>query len=327
VGNQVERAIAVALSKLGAPYVWATAGPETFDCSGFTWWVASQVLGPQDYELRSSHHQFNVWRRGPQVTGDNPHAGRPGRGDVVFFDTTGAVVFGNRASHVGLMLDEERFVHAANEDLDVRIDPLRGGWYDGKLIGSGRIFLGDPYPNRPEIPETTVTRVLSQPTTLRELRLPRGPVTTPNPWNGGDFGALWTDLARWYWELEAAASEQGIDVRLPAAVMMLETQGIHERDGQVLEVWDHHPQDGPSVGVMQVKPRLWQELVPDANAYEPAGNIRLGVAVLAYWIDQQRGWEGAIANGYHPGVSPNGTTPARYVEAMHGLLGELGWTD
>jgi hypothetical protein len=41
--------------------VWATAGPETFDCSGFTWWIASQVLGPQDYELRSSHHQFNVW--------------------------------------------------------------------------------------------------------------------------------------------------------------------------------------------------------------------------------------------------------------------------
>jgi cell wall-associated NlpC family hydrolase len=64
MGDQVEAAIAAAMSKLGAPYVWATAGPETFDCSGFTWWIASQVLGPQDYELRSSHHQFNVWGDG-----------------------------------------------------------------------------------------------------------------------------------------------------------------------------------------------------------------------------------------------------------------------
>ena len=56
------------MSKLGAPYVWATAGPDTFDCSGFTWWIACQVLGPQDYELRSSHHQFNVW--GDAVKGE-----------------------------------------------------------------------------------------------------------------------------------------------------------------------------------------------------------------------------------------------------------------
>jgi hypothetical protein len=33
----------------------------------------------------------------------------------------------------------------------------------------------------------------------------------------------------------------------------------------------------------------------------------------------------AIAEGYHPGVSPNETTPSRYVEAVRGLLGELGY--
>jgi cell wall-associated NlpC family hydrolase len=64
MGDLVEAAITVALTKLGGPNVWATAGPDTFDCSGFTWWVASQVLGPQDPELRSSHHQFNVWGQG-----------------------------------------------------------------------------------------------------------------------------------------------------------------------------------------------------------------------------------------------------------------------
>jgi hypothetical protein len=51
----------------------------------------------------------------------------------------------------------------------------------------------------------------------------------------------------------------------------------------------------------------------------------LGTAVLAYLIDRHGSWQRAIADGYHPGVSPNGTTPARYVEAMRGLLGELGY--
>jgi cell wall-associated NlpC family hydrolase len=162
--DQVEEAITAAMTRLGAPYVWATAGPDTFDCSGFTWWIACQVLGAQDYELRSSHHQFNVWGdEGHGVIGRFAHGDRaigrtresspspydtitpspsPRRGDLVFFDTMGVVVMGNRASHVGMMIDDDRFIHAANEELGVRIDNLHGGWYDGKLIGSGRIFSG-----------------------------------------------------------------------------------------------------------------------------------------------------------------------------------------
>jgi cell wall-associated NlpC family hydrolase len=133
VGDQVERAIDAAMSKLGAPYVWATAGPGTFDCSGFTWWVASQVLGELDYELRLSHHQFNVW--GVPVTGP------PRRGDLVFFDTMSVVIMGNRASHVGLALGDGGFIHAANEQLGVRLDRLDAAWYAPRFLGTRRIFL------------------------------------------------------------------------------------------------------------------------------------------------------------------------------------------
>jgi hypothetical protein len=350
VGDQVERAIAVAMSKLGAPYVWATAGPETFDCSGFTWWIACEVLGPQDYELRSSHHQFNVWgdesevggRRSDLVPGarlPTPDSRPPTpdpwtAGDVVFFDTTGAVVFGNRASHVGLMIDEARFIHAANERLGVRIDALRGGWYDGKLTGSGRIFAREvgQSVSREVGKENISTGRLSNSASGNDLTdsrlanwLPAGPIRTPMPWSGRPPGARWSNVGRWARELEAAAAERHIDPRLPAAVMALETQGLHTRDGAVIEVWDNHPADGPSVGLMQVKPWVWQFLVPAADAYHPAGNIRLGVAVLAHLIERYGSWVRAIAEGYHPGVSPNGTTPARYVEAMRGLLGELGY--
>lgn len=342
MGDQVERAIAVAMTKLGAPYVWATAGPETFDCSGFTWWVACQVLGPQDYELRSSHHQLNVWGdegRDGKTAARRRHDGEMGRGDLVFFDTMGVVVMGNRASHVGMMIDEERFIHAANEELGVRIDALRGGWYEGKRIGSGRIFVeGDGVITRsargdrvtggnehdPPISPCALPRgpLPNHPTTLV---VPAGPIRTEMPWSGLPPGAEWSNIGRWAGELEDAAGKHHLNPRLPAAVMALETQGIHARDGAVIEVWDGHTADGPSVGLMQVKPWVWQYLVPAADAYEPAGNIGFGVAVLAHLIERYGSWQRAIAEGYHPGVSPNGTTPARYIEAMRGLLGELGY--
>ena len=133
-GELVERAIALAEGKLGARYVWATAGPETFDCSGFTHWVASRVLGPQEYELRSSHHQFNVWGEAVDA---------PWRGDLVFFDTMDVVVMGNRASHVGFALGDGRFIHATTEELGLRIDGLGSEWYRTKYIGARRIFVAE----------------------------------------------------------------------------------------------------------------------------------------------------------------------------------------
>jgi NlpC/P60 family/Transglycosylase SLT domain len=306
MGDQVERAIAVAQGKVGAPYVWATAGPDSFDCSGFTWWVASQVLGPQDYELRSSHHQFNVW--GEKVPGE------PIAGDLVFFDVGQGTIMGNRAGHVGMMIDDESFIHAANEDLGVRTDGLSADWYAPKFIGARRIFASNGREAQSDLPRQAGG----------VLVVPDGPIRTPNPWNGGAFGVDWSSIGRWAALLEAAAAEQRLDVRFLAVLVVLETQGIHWRDGGVLSVWDNHPEDGPSVGLMQVKPEVWGRLLPEADAYLPAGNIRLGAAVLRSLIDTYGDFFVAIAKGYHPGTAPNGTTGERYAEAARGLLGELG---
>src|SRR5829696_8343803 len=185
VEGQAEQAIATAMSKLGAPYVWATAGPDTFDCSGFTWWIACQVLGPQDYELRSSHHQFNVW--GERVSGD------PIAGDLVFFDVGQGAIMGNLAGHVGLMIDAEQMIHAANEDLGVRIDRLDADWYAPKFIGARRIFAGD-------------VAAASQPVTQSgALRVPAGPIRTAMPWNDRPSGADWSNIGRWGRELAASS--------------------------------------------------------------------------------------------------------------------------
>ena len=63
-------AVKAALSKLGSPYVWAAAGPNSFDCSGLTMWAWAQagVSLP-----RSSRMQYAVL---PKISA----ARAPGRG-------------------------------------------------------------------------------------------------------------------------------------------------------------------------------------------------------------------------------------------------------
>lgn len=41
--SQGQRIVEIALSKVGSPYVYGAAGPNAFDCSGFTSWVYAQV--------------------------------------------------------------------------------------------------------------------------------------------------------------------------------------------------------------------------------------------------------------------------------------------
>lgn len=87
------RALAMAATKLGRPYVWGAAGPSSFDCSGLTSWAFKQV----GLSLpRSSSAQARV---GTPVSWDNL---RPG--DLVFYY--------NPVSHVGIYAGGGRFINA-----------------------------------------------------------------------------------------------------------------------------------------------------------------------------------------------------------------------
>lgn len=295
IGSQAQRAIAIARTKLGAPYLWATAGPNTFDCSGFTWWVACQVLGPQDHELRSSHYQFRIW-------GERVEWGTILAGDLVFFDVGQGEVLGNRAGHVGLALGNGTMIHAANEERGVIVSDLSNDWYSRRYIGARRIFDLGTISNR--------------------LQLPSGPIQTPNPWNGGPFGAGWENISRWSALIAAAAAAHSIDSRWLAAIMVIETQGIHDRDGMPITRWDDQPEDGPSVGLLQIKPKVWQSLAPEADPYTPEGNIVLGAALLAQLVRETGSIDAALAK-WLPVKDPNGTTPDTYLRAFHRLLEEI----
>lgn len=92
-GQQI---VDIARSKIGSPYVWGAAGPNAFDCSGFTTWVYSQVGKAIP---RTSYAQA---AGGQKVSFDQLQAG-----DIIAFYAG--------ASHVGIYSGHGTVIHALNE--------------------------------------------------------------------------------------------------------------------------------------------------------------------------------------------------------------------
>lgn len=164
------------------------------------------------------------------------------------------------------------------------------------------------------------------------LTVPAGNVRSQRP-TGGAFDIPWTNVARWEPAFSEAAAESGQPAALLAAMALVESDANHYRTGrttgtraEVLSVDDRFG-DGPSVGIMQVKPRLWQSVLPDADAYEPTGSIRLGAALMARFVRETGSWQAAIRERYHPGTSAGGVTPQAYVDAIAALMREMGVVD
>lgn len=98
--------VSIALSKLGSPYRWAAAGPNAFDCSGFTMWCYAQIGIALPH---SSRAQINV---GERVSRENL---KPG--DLVFFGRS-------TIHHVGIYIGGGNFVHSPNTGDVVRVTSL-----------------------------------------------------------------------------------------------------------------------------------------------------------------------------------------------------------
>ena len=114
-----------AMNYLGYPYVWATHGPSSFDCSGFTYWVILNVVGIDISPGTSA--QIN---QGTPVSRD---ALQPG--DLVFFQNT--YTWG--LSHVGIYIGNNKFIHAENESTGVVISDLTSSYYSSRWYGARRI--------------------------------------------------------------------------------------------------------------------------------------------------------------------------------------------
>lgn len=114
-----------AMQYLGYPYVWATHGPSSFDCSGFTYWVILNTLGIDISPGTSAqiNHGTPISRSSLQP------------GDLVFFQNT--YTWG--LSHVGIYIGNGKFIHAENESTGVVISDLSSSYYSSRWYGARRI--------------------------------------------------------------------------------------------------------------------------------------------------------------------------------------------
>lgn len=112
-----------ALSLRGAPYRNGGSDPQGFDCSGLVHYVFTQHGVPMPRDVRQ---QFGV---GQPV---DPRALEPG--DLVFFSTVAP-----GASHVGIAIGGDQFVHAPSGNGVVRVEHLSSRYWVDRFVGAKRV--------------------------------------------------------------------------------------------------------------------------------------------------------------------------------------------
>jgi cell wall-associated NlpC family hydrolase len=112
-----------ALKLRGAPYRNGGADPNGFDCSGFVWYVFAQ------HGLSLPRTVEDQFRAGGAVPTPDLLAG-----DLVFFSTTAP-----GASHVGIVVGGDWFVHAPSGSGVVRVERLGTPYWASRFIGARRI--------------------------------------------------------------------------------------------------------------------------------------------------------------------------------------------
>jgi cell wall-associated NlpC family hydrolase len=112
-----------ALSYRGVPYRNGGSDPTGFDCSGFVQWVFAQ------HGVRLPRAVEDQYRLGSAIDRD---AVQPG--DLVFFETVS-----RGASHVGIALGGNQFVHAPSSRGVVRVESYTITFWKERFVGARRV--------------------------------------------------------------------------------------------------------------------------------------------------------------------------------------------
>jgi cell wall-associated NlpC family hydrolase len=113
VGNSKgAQALRHAMGKIGKPYVWGAAGPNSFDCSGLVMWAYRQV------GISLPHYTGAQWNAGARVSRAQLQPG-----DLVFFYSD--------LHHVGLYIGGGKMLHAPQTGDVVKIVPMGGRPFAG----------------------------------------------------------------------------------------------------------------------------------------------------------------------------------------------------
>ena len=122
--TQADKLISEAEKHLGKPYVWGAKGPNSFDCSGFVYYVFSQ---------------FNIILNTPTTTqvgyGSYVAYNNLQKGDLVFFNDT---YDGSNPTHVGIYIGNGKMIHCG--DYGVEYKDITSGYWQQHYSTARRIL-------------------------------------------------------------------------------------------------------------------------------------------------------------------------------------------
>ena len=128
VSASASSVIAYAKTLLGKPYVWGAQGPNSFDCSGFTYYVFKNAAGITLPRTSSAQSKYGTY-----VSKSNLKAG-----DLIFFDTVGPN--NGAVTHVGIYIGNGQFIHAASGQGKVVINNLNSTYYVNAYVNARRVL-------------------------------------------------------------------------------------------------------------------------------------------------------------------------------------------
>jgi cell wall-associated NlpC family hydrolase len=112
-----------ALSLRGLPYKNGGMDTSGFDCSGLVWYVFGQ------HGITLPRTVAEQYRAGTDVSLPELR-----EGDLVFFSTTAP-----GASHVGIAVGGDSFVHAPTSNGVVRVERLGASYWSSRFVGARRV--------------------------------------------------------------------------------------------------------------------------------------------------------------------------------------------
>ncbi len=126
--SETDKMIAFANEQLGKPYVYDTEGPNSFDCSGFVYYIL-KYMGVST--MRCSADGFSKIESWTKISDRNSLV----PGDILFFQSDN----NDRINHTGIYLGDNTFIHASSSIACVTVSNL-SDYYDQNFTFARRIY-------------------------------------------------------------------------------------------------------------------------------------------------------------------------------------------
>ena len=126
--SKVDKVLNFASQQLGKPYVWGAQGPNSFDCSGLTYYVYKNAAG-----ITLPRTSVEQSKYGTTVSKSNLKAG-----DLIFFDTSGPNDGG--VSHVGIYVGNGQMIHASSSQKKIVKVSVETSYWNNAFVRAKRVL-------------------------------------------------------------------------------------------------------------------------------------------------------------------------------------------